>query len=1228
GQDTLTGGAGVDHFVVYWDGDRITDFTSGTDMIHLDGYSLSSLGAGGNFAAGDPRFYAAPGATAGHDADDRVVYNTSTGELFYDWDGSGTNPALLLAVLQPGATLVATDIVVDHASPAAGTIVNGNGFAGNDTLDGGAGTDSMVGGTGDDLYFVENYSDQVVELANEGRDEVVSSSYDYSLANGVENLTLIGSAHNGYGNALDNLITGNAGANLLWGGSGNDTIIGGAGADTIYGNDGNDSLVGGADNDMFAQYSFTTAPGVDTVDGGAGNDTLDFRYMPTAVTANFTTGIVAGGGYDGSGSTNFVNVEGVIGSYGGDLLIGGAGSENLDGYAGDDTITGGAGNDTLTGGDGADHFVFSAVPGDANADLITDFTGMDRIHLDATVMMALGAGGQMSSMDARFYAAAGATGGHDADDRVVYDTASGKLYYDADGSGSGTAQLVATLQSTPVLAGTTGNDSLVGTLGNDTINGLDGNDTLDGQGGADSMVGGAGDDVYYVDNPGDVVVEQINAGMDEVRSSLFDYILPDWVNNLTLVGNAFAGHGNAIDNLIVGNARDNWIDAGDGNDSIDGGLGNDTIYGGAGDDTMQGGPGADYFYITGGASGGPGHDVIDGGSPSSGDWLRYDEAQSGAVIDLRAGTATGGGANGTGSATIRNIQHVMGSSFGDTIIADDQWSQLFGGDGNDTIDAGNGADQVWGGAGADSFILAQDPSAWDVWIRDFAPGVDNLHLDARVMPALGASGNFAVNDPRFYAAAGASSGHDADDRIIYDTLNGGLYYDPDGNGSNPSQIIATFAYYSGGVPTPLIQATDLVVDNAAPGVVINGTSGNDSLVGTNGNDTINGLDGNDTIDGGAGADSLVGGAGDDVYFVDNAGDIVVEQQNAGIDEVRSSAASYTLGDFVNNLTLLSGAVNGTGNAIENVITGNAATNRLSGGDGNDTLTGAGGNDTLSGGTGSDHFIFNVAPGSANAGVVTDFASGTDVIRVDGKVMPAVGASGSFASGDARFYAAAGANAGHDADDRVVYNITTGQLWYDGDGSGSGAAQLIATLQGAPALAATDIRVDNGTSTTPPPAGSITGTEGDDTLAGTTGNDSIYGLGGNDFITGDSGADTIVGGAGNDTIYGNGGNDWVEGGTGNDSMSGGGDQDSFVFREYGAQNADTVGGFDTNCAAGDARFYAAAGASGGHDADDRLVYNTSTGQLFYDADGSGAGAAQLVATLQGAPGVAAADVWVI
>jgi len=113
------------------------------------------------------------------------------------------------------------------------------------------------------------------------------------------------------------------------------------------------------------------------------------------------------------------------------------------------------------------------------------------------------------------------------------------------------------------------------------------------------------------------------------------------------------------------------------------------------------------------------------------------------------------------------------------------------------------------------------------------------------------------------------------------------------------------------------------------------------------------------------------------------------------------------------------------------------------------------------------------------------------------------------------------------------------------------------------------------------------------------------------------------------------------------MSGGSGQDSYVFREFGAGNADTVANFDTNWdalrfdssaftalggaghfTAGDARFYAAAGASAGHDADDRIIYNTSTGQLYYDADGAGGADAQLVATIQGASPVNAPDIWVI
>src|SRR5438105_5631434 len=176
---------------------------------------------------------------------------------------------------------------------------------------------------------------------------------------------------------------------------------------------------------------------------------------------------------------------------------------------------------------------------------------------------------------------------------------------------------------------------------------------------------------------------------------------------------------------------------------------------------------------------------------------------------------------------------------------------------------------------------------------------------------------------------------------------------------------------------------------------------------------------------------------------------------------------------------------------------------------------------------------------------------------------------------------------------------------------------------------------------------INGTENNDTLVGTVDADAISGLGGNDFIAGDSGDDTLLGGAGNDTIYGDGGNDWVAGGAGNDSVSGSGGQDDIVFHEFGAANADMVGSFASDWdriqldiaafgdigangrfAPGDVRFYAAAGATAGHDADDRIIYDTSTGQLFYDADGSGPGAAQLIATLQGAPNIPATDINVI
>ncbi|HMC69789.1 MAG TPA: calcium-binding protein, partial [Mycobacteriales bacterium] len=385
---------------------------------------------------------------------------------------------------------------------------------------------------------------------------------------------------------------------------------------------------------------------------------------------------------------------------------------------------------------------------------------------------------------------------------------------------------------------------------------------------------------------------------------------------------------------------------------------------------------------------------------------------------------------------------LLGGAGNDSLAGGYGTDSLDGGDGNDTLSAGYAGDVLTGGAGADHFIF----NAWlsgdsTGRITDFSSGADKIHLDANVMWMLGTGGNFSTADPRFYAAAGASSGHDVDDRVVYNTSTGQLWYDADGSGSGAALLVTTLQ------GAPALLASDITVDHGGTaGVTIDGTAGNDLLFGTPANDTLNGLAGNDTLDGGPAADRLVGGPGDDVYFVDDIADVAVELENEGIDEVRSSLYEYTLPDGVNNLTLVNSAWNGTGNAMDNAIVGNANGNMLSGGGGADTLVGGLGQDALTGGAGADSFLFNAQPGTANADRVTDFVSGTDKIRLDASVLQGIGDAGDFTANDGRFYSAPGAIAAHDADDRVIYNTTTGQLFFDSDGSGPSTAQLIATLQ--------------------------------------------------------------------------------------------------------------------------------------------------------------------------------------
>ena len=240
--------------------------------------------------------------------------------------------------------------------------------------------------------------------------------------------------------------------------------------------------------------------------------------------------------------------------------------------------------------------------------------------------------------------------------------------------------------------------------------------------------------------------------------------------------------------------------------------------------------------------------------------------------------------------------------------------------------------------------------------------------------------------------------------------------------------------------------------------------GNDIFTGSTGADVLLSFAGNDTLTGGAGLDTLIGGAGNDVYVV-TAGDTVTELLGEGIDTVRS-ATGWILKANLENLTLL-GTANtlGTGNALANSLVGNSGNNTLKGLGAKDTLTGNAGNDVLDGGTandtliggaGSDTFVFSTAL-AANRDTVQDFAPGVDKLRLDDDIFtaltPGVLSADAFASGR-------GLVAAQDETDRIIYNTTTGGLYYDADGAGGTAAVQFAVLAGTPhpGLSATDILI--------------------------------------------------------------------------------------------------------------------------------------------------------------------------
>ncbi len=325
------------------------------------------------------------------------------------------------------------------------------GLGGNDNLDGGLGIDTLIGGPGNDSYTVDNSGDVFRENPGEGIDSLRTPfTFDLTGTN-LENLNLTGTANvNGTGDNGNNAIAGNSAANLLIGNAGNDTLRGNAGNDTLRGGDGNDNLIGGSEIDSLIGgpgddiYVIDTLGDTFSENPGEGTDTIQTPFSFNLTGTNLENITLTG--------TNNVNANGdsgnnnLTGNSGVNILGGGAGNDTLNAGAGNDTLIGGEGNDNLTGGTGLDSFVFN-LPAEAR-DLIADFNPAD----DTIALSASGFGLPLGVLNgAAFRGGAGIVTANAPGQRLIYNTSTGALYFDADGNGSLSALQLATLNRQPSL---------------------------------------------------------------------------------------------------------------------------------------------------------------------------------------------------------------------------------------------------------------------------------------------------------------------------------------------------------------------------------------------------------------------------------------------------------------------------------------------------------------------------------------------------------------------------------------------------------------------------------------------------------------------------------------------------------------------------------------------------------------------------------------------------------
>jgi Ca2+-binding RTX toxin-like protein len=865
------------------------------------------------------------------------------------------------------------------------------GDSGNNIFFASGGYDTVDGGSGSDQL---NFSDiSSFEYAVNSTATTGTMGMTMGMTMGV-NMTLVES-----GTGFVNFYSSSYSYNSI-SYSNIEDIAGSAYADTLTGNSADNYLEGWLGNDV--------------IDGGAGDLDIAGYYSATgSVVVNLTTGTATGA----DGTDTLKNIEGVTGGAFADTLTGNSGMNFFEGRGGNDTLDGGTGTDV-------DYAMYTNASGGVFVNLSTNdltstgatwasgSTGTKYLKQTAT---ALGTGDTGTDTLKSIEGVVGSSFSDTLIGSAGNDTLNGMGGADYIDGGAGDQDAVSYYFATDSVvvnlfngtsAGADGIDQLrgieniIGGSFNDTLTGDANNNTLDGRGGSDTLSGGGGDDLLISDGADSV---SGGAGTDTLQtSSSLVYSLASDIENLTFTGTGnFTATGNASDNVITGSKGNDILKGEDGNDVLIGGLGNDSFIGGSGVDTVSIAASSAYLdssYFAGlntssniTIASNDGVDVVN----SDVELIKFSD---GKILDLQASLRTGKAVfavQGTEGADSLNgtagVDLIQANGGNDTILGLESNDILDGGAGNDTIDGGTGADAMSGGTGNDVFLV---DNTGDVVSEEANAGTDLVQAttsnfsiagfaNVENLTFTGASGNATLtgNAGNNILTAGAGS----------DSLNGGAGADTlIGGAGNDVYVVDSLSDVvteAANAGTDLIQTTVSSYSIAGAGFAnvenlsFVGT-GNASLTGSAVVNALTGGSGNDTLDGGAGADTLTGGYGDDIYYVDNVADVVVELSSDNTKDqeifsmgnyndvvvVSASATNYVLsasanvedmmaaGTYTSTGTTADAAINMTGNELAQGLIGNNANNVLKGEAGDDALVGFGGDDTLFGGVGEDIFI--------------------------------------------------------------------------------------------------------------------------------------------------------------------------------------------------------------------------------------------------------------------------------